>query len=194
VGAYQTVTVGPGWYGISAGIYVEATGSSSSIAHSEGSNTLCVIPFGDAEAAYLWGQKWVADSSTGGTSGTGTTSQWVQAGCQYSDSSGGSGAENIINKWYHNSFYDYVPGGSTPMDNEYAETYSNLGALFISNAGVKTFTPATVASAFFAGEPNSHVQQTFWTNTSAGLAPATYGYNVAQTGGYATSGIYIGWA
>jgi hypothetical protein len=64
---------------------------------------------------------------------------------------------------------------------------------------VQDFTPSSVVSAFFAGEPVTHVSQQFWTRTSAGLYRDTDGDGTNLTGGYDAAltdkpYVFTGWA
>jgi hypothetical protein len=147
---------------------------------------LCVIPFGDAEAAYLWGRQYVAETLTG-TTGVVDDNR----------------STNHIRVSQYTITGELVLEVGAQTDFTVADAYSSstaeyvsLGAYFISGNGVQTFDPnsATVASAFFAGEPNTHVAQTFWTLTSAGLRD-TDGAGTELTGGYAQDGhVFVGHA
>lgn len=165
---------------------VRYTGVSAGGSHQEATEMLCVIPFGDAEAAYLWGRQYVAETLTG-TTGVVDDNR----------------STNHIRVSQYTITGELVLEVGAQTDFTVADAYSSstaeyvsLGAYFISGNGVQTFDPnsATVVSAFFAGEPNTHVAQTFWTLTSAGLRD-TDGAGTELTGGYAQDGhVFVGHA
>lgn len=188
----DAVTV-PGMQSQRLAIYsgVRYTGTSASGSHQESTQMLCVVPFGDAEAAYLWGRQYVAETLTGST---GVVDD--------------NGSLNHIRVSQYTITGELVLEVGAQTDFTVSEPYSmsteeyvELGAHFISGNGVQTFDPnsATVVSAFFAGEPVTHVAQQFWTRTSAGLYRDTDGAGAALTGGYDTAlnskpYVFTGWA
>lgn len=147
--------------------------------------TLVVVPFGDAEAVYLWGRKeesvsesgTIRDGSPSGSAALDITHAW------------GSGIDAV-----REQFSDIVMGTGSGVHSVNETSYNQLGAKFISGYGVQDFVPSSVVSGFFAGEPATHVAQQFWTVTSAGLRD-TDGDGTSLTGGYPQSGhVFVGHA
>lgn len=186
-GGFEGSTTLPGPDTASASSYIsttwtdtDATGSKSEL-----TLTLIVVPFGDAEAAYLWGRKDTVVSESGtikGNSPTGSQPLSITKGW-------GSGIEAV-----RHLFSDITMGGVTGSHSVYEADYAPLGAKFISGYGIQDFVPSSVVSAFFAGEPATHVAQQFWTVTSAGLRD-TDGDGTDLTGGYPQGGhVFVGYA
>lgn len=152
---------------------------------------LVVVPFGDAEAVYLWGRKDRVDTETG------TIKDSAPTGSPYIDITIGRGTGQEAVREHLADQKMTVGSGVHQVDNS---SSTLLGAHFISGKGVQAFAPseAVVASAFFAGEPVTHVAQQFWTRTSAGAAD-TDGAGTNLTGGYDTAlnnkpYVFSGWA
>jgi len=184
-GAYTNfVTWYNGYMVGSSSCLVSFTCTTASIAHQEGTTTLCVIPHGDAEAVYLWGKKYTAQQEVGSSGQITNISGYL------------FGSKNLTSggEARHTQYNDFFGAGSAPYTDS-TEVYTLLGAVCVSNAGVHTFDPTNyVASAFFAGEPNSSVGQQFQTTTSA-VDKTLWGAGVSVPQGYSKQGhVFIGWA
>jgi len=159
---------------------------------------LCVIPFGDAEAVYLWSRDYISRAGTG-------TRRYHEQIPSFFNSMGWRPitvpSTPTVTYLYWGRKSDGAYGGVTTATTVNEESYVTTGAHFISGNGVQAFDPnaATVVSAFFAGEPVTHVPQQFHTRTSAGLYRDTDGAGVVITGGYNMSldgkpYVFTGWA
>lgn len=181
-----TLLVGPASYSLGV-YYLSFSRQSVSGTHGEGFKTLCVIPLGDAEAVYLWGDKTTLDDDSG------TTTQTNGLYSSYGGWTAVQGASTIT----YGAIYDgWAGGSSTPVSNNTSQT-TLLSAHFVSNAGTLPFTPEFSLSEFFAGEAGGGVvHQSWWTRTSAGKDPSTDGNGVDLTGGYLPhdGNIFIGWS
>lgn len=189
----DVVTVHGPAYGHEAVLNAEYNVTNITGDHAESSELLCVIPFGDAEAAYLWGAQSILENFTGSSGARTTSGFW-----------GAVGIRRYVVSGQNYDAPTRTTGLSITGPNSYSDfttVISQLGAHFISGNGVQTFDPgtATVTSAFFAGEPTTHVEQQFWTRTSAGLYRDTDGAGAALTGGYDVAlnskpYVFTGWA
>lgn len=191
---HAQTSIGPGYHEYTGWIQAEYTKSSFTRSFAEACRLLTVIPFGDAEAVYLWGDK----QTTIQDSGTTYLHRLNLQNLIYVHKIGG--AEVAVSYNYN----DPNDGGSPSTLDSYPYSDSSgsvvqLGAYLITGYGVQTFTPTNVVSAFFAGEPNTHVAQQFWTRTSAGLYRDTDGDGTDLTGGYDAAltnkpYVFVGWA
>lgn len=186
-------TLDPGAYGQSmwvCGFSMSATTGSSW--YSEGALLLCVIPFDDAEACYLYGSAQI----NGGESGTTTTGV----------ATSGSGSPAHIVRRITGGQYELVgygtgypvgdgfkPGSTTsPHETEYSSS-TPLGKFLVCNEGVLEFN-GEISPEFFAGDPVTHVPQHF-TTRSAAAHGSVYGHGVSLTGGYTHTGhVFVGHA
>lgn len=175
------------------------TATSGTGTHTETVKLLAVVPFADAEAVYLWGQKNTRDvetgtarsmNATGGMWGGGHLQTTVYAPVP-------AGPEIWIENQNTRSDLGSVVATSAHTKDELALT--PLGAYVVCNSGAQVFDPVSVVSAFFSGEPNTHVEQQFWTRSSAGLNKDIEGDGVLLTGGYDAAlnnkpWVFSGWA
>lgn len=179
-------------------IYDVTNGSGT---HTETVKLLTVIPFADAEAVYLWGQKNTRDVESGSVETLLETSGiWGGGHLQTTAFSPVPAAPEI---WLENENV-YPNTGVVTGTSSQSRDDLVVGAMesyVVSNNGASTFDPgmAAVVSAFFAGEPETHVEQTFWTRTSAGLYKDVDGAGTGLTGGYDTAlnskpWVFSGWA
>jgi hypothetical protein len=180
------------------GAYATLIEDTDSGTYSKAGVMLCVIPFGDSEAAYLWSRDYVSRTGTG-------THRHHEQITNFFNSMGWRPitvpSTPTVTYLYWGRKSDGGYGGTTTATSTSEEAYVTTGAHFISGNGVQSFDPdsATVVSAFFAGEPTTHVPQQFHTRTSAGLYRDTDGAGAAITGGYdvALDGkpyVFTGWA
>lgn len=150
---------------------------------SEGTQLLAVIPFYDAEAVYLYGQKSTVTTETG-------TVSHIYAGQimgGFVERTEFQPSGQIVDKYHSDAGW----GGSMPVvgtdaHSLYTEISEALGAYLACSAGVLEASGLPVTSAFFAGEPTTHVEQTYSTWSSAALK-SVKGQGVPLTGGYAAA-------
>lgn len=185
---HATVSLGPGYISNAWYIQAEYSHTTYSRSYATQANLLCVIPFGDAEAAYFWGSQHTVESDTGETKNLRNN---LQALVDIVKLDGAEAAES----------YNYYSVGdvgspsvlSTAPYSSVSDTTAPLGAYCVSNAGTLVFTPPGL-SAFFSGYPTTHVAQTWWTRTSAALASLA-GEGIPLTGGYPQDGhVFVGHA
>lgn len=181
-----------------SGAYSTRSEDTDSGTYGKSGMMLCVVPFGDAEAAYLWSKDYIVRSGTG-------THNYLAQDTEFFNSMGWRpgippGSTDVTYLyWGRKSDGSY--GGTNTATTTSEEEYITTGAHLISGNGVQAFDPATatVASAFFAGDPATHVSQQFWTRTSAGLYRDTDGAGATLTGGYdgvldGKPYVFTGWA
>lgn len=191
---HGTVHVGPGDIALSSGITVTYTHKEYLYYYAQTTRLLCVIPFADSEAVYLYGNKHEV------TTESGTTRQKMHSLGTLVKAVSLDGTE--VATAYN--YYGVEDAGaplvlSTAAHEVGTDTNTQVGAYFVSGGGVQSFTPVEVIASFFAGGPITHVAQTFWTRTSAGLYRDTDGAGVALTGGYdalldSKPYVFTGWA
>ena len=181
-----TVHAAPGDFRASFSVELAYNATFTEATHVEASNKLVVIPFGDAEAAYIWGNKTHLDTGL-----TNTTSYLDNANTNHirlvQCLQGGEWTAEV------NAYTNFPGSGVTPYSNS---SSSILGSYLVSNAGVMSDVPMAVKADFFAGEPNTLVSEQFWTTTSAGTDASIKGSGVPLTDGYNSNlyGTFIGWA
>lgn len=190
---HSTIPIGPGYIQNSSGVVADCSRTSSAYSFANSVRLLCVVPFADAEAVYLYGSNTEVITDIGTTEVRRVPMQLLARSIKM------DGVEVAVSYQYYH--VDDVGAfnllSSAPYDNS-SETYSQIGALFVSGNGVQPFTPVEAIASFFSGEPTTHVAQTFWTRTSAGLYRDTDGSGADLTGGYDTAlnnkpWVFSGW-
>lgn len=193
-GGHTQAAIGPGYHEYTGWVQVEYNKTEYTRAFAETCRMLFVVPFGDAEAVYLWGDKQTTIQDSGTTYEQRLNVQELVGIHKI------GGAEVAIAY----NYYDPNDGGSPSTLDSYSysadsDSVAQLGSKFLSGYGTQDFTPSSVVSAFFAGEPATHVSQQFWTRTSAGLYRDTDGDGTNLTGGYDAAltdkpYVFTGWA
>ncbi len=167
--------------------------------------TLLVIPFGDAEAVYMWGQKYHREHRTNVSSRRCGTALLTSRCVTYNvvTEIGGSGA---VFEWIgYQGIYnvDYRSEAPTTDGSIYITPdealWSSVGSFCICNAGTDGKVQANIvpSSQFFAGDPISSVGRQFYTRTSVGGDIKGEGIDI--TGGYSVAidtapFVFVGWA
>jgi hypothetical protein len=134
---------------------------SASGSHIKNGRILCIIPYGDSEAVYLWEKTYVGDTANGTTnvcfSSNGSNTPYV-----YSNMAVPGGT-------FSNGYYTTAVCDGTGYTAPYAHVKENstIGChTLVSNRGNTEFKITdSVANMFFAGE--ELVEGIFWTQTSA---------------------------
>lgn len=171
-------------------------------AHTESSRLLLLVPFHDAEAAYLWGNKNTYRAAEG-WSGThyGSTTYWARRYGVWNTYDGGyTYVQEYDGLVYGAGSGSFVyPSGAVYYGTEEKqnddETISSV--LLTSNSGPVQFSPPVSLSAFFSGE--DYVEQQFYTH-SAAVGAAVYGYGASNLEGFPVTFTltspppFIGWA
>ncbi len=170
--------------------------------HTETAYLLMVVPFHDAEAAYLWGNKntrRVADGFTGSVDGT--TTYWAR---RYEVLNTYDDGLTYV-KEYDGLVYGVGSGSymyPAAPDNYYDEETQNTNeeinsVLITSNSGPVPFSPPSSLGPFFSGE--DFVEQQFYTH-SAAVGAAVYGHGAVNLEGFPVTFTstspppFIGWA
>lgn len=182
-------TVGGPFSWVEHTINVDYSVETLSGSHSESGNLLFVVPFYDAEAVYLYGNISVNEQGIGTTGNRHHDGDFfgIPGIRRYALSTG----QIFDAPYYTDTLYSSGPNAWSKD----ATSTAPLGFYLINAEQVHALIgdPPSL-NAFFAGEPNTHVEQTFSTYTSAVLA-ATRGQNLALTGGYAQDGhVFVGHA
>lgn len=165
--------------------------------HEENHNTLLLIPFHDAEAAYLWGNINTREAATvtgGYCEGLNQTGFFAWRSTEvFSDGMGG---------YTYYQYYQYAGGDGTHLavNNTAQPDYENTTdrttvAKLVTRSGAYDFSPPVSMTPFFSGSP--FVEQTFYTN-SAAVGSAVYGHGAYNLEGFPNLFIspppFIGWA
>lgn len=186
---HPTITLGSGVYESSNTI--GATGNYNSFVRTQAEtmSILFVIPFYDAEAVYLWGEREDYTSDSGSSNSLEfTLSQLISIVKK-------DGGEVAVAEEYAEVTDTGYSITSTTAYSSVSSVLTPAGFYLVNGEGEHNLPGAPPGlSAFFAGEPTTHVAQTFTTHTSA-LRDATRGQSLPITGGYSNDGhVFVGHA
>lgn len=159
--------------------------------------SLMVIPFGDAEAVYLYGKKYRQVVNTKSTKRAMDSTVFDSDYVSYFQIVSGASTFTWLN---YGSGIDTDHDVAAPVADGTVTTTSPddvwtlVGSKLISNAGVMdtTWQPS---NAFFAGDPTETVDQQLFTLTS--IAGDVKGEEIDLTGGYELNDepfVFVGWA
>lgn len=171
-----------------------ATGTTIQGTHTEGVDSLVVVPFGDAEAAYLYALK------TTSRIGTATSYTGLLQGCQqYYEYRIYEGDTSTLYEYKHDvSISPSMPNGSGYPDPT-ASPYNTVErdvvtSALVTGVGSLSFTPTASMSQFFDGS-TPEVEQSFMTRSST--LGAIFGNGATKDDGYtgfSEPPPFIGWA
>jgi len=160
-------------------VYFEVTSGSGSTTKS--GNMLCVVPYYDSEAVYLWAQ----DIDVVGEVGQRVIWDYVAIYGGWVDH---SMCSTLDPKYIRQDQLDREPDfgwvDGIPINFSNQLTYTQTHASLYCSAGVFSFTPPGL-SAFFAGESGGSVVQQFF-STHSSTSGDVSGEGIALTGGYPT--------
>jgi hypothetical protein len=169
--------------------------------HVETVTTALIIPFHDAEAAYLWGNKNTSENATvqGGYCEVTLQPGYFASKMTYTFSDGA----DPPNYTYY-SFYEHAGGDGTHlganMDSNpdlATSTDSEVLSRLVTKHGNYPFSPPDSMSPFFAGAP--YVDKQYYTH-SAAVGAAVYGHGSINLEGFPVTFVstspppFIGWA
>lgn len=185
---------------ISSEISIAFTKEYYSGIHSEAANHALIIPFNDAEAAYLWSTFDVSRSEVGRYANVSDCrlSGGVFVTVFHWDSSMTNDTVDNVRIVYGggNGAYLSVPSGAWVYDDHRSSNDSSVVCqTLITSSGNCTFTPTSSMSPFFAGEPIAEVTQQWMTGSS--IEGAIYGEGARVQLGFQDFDFppnFIGWA
>lgn len=147
---------------------------------------LCVVPYYDAEAVYLWSQDTDVFSESGTTQTFDSTGSIGLAGISVSAFSNHPG--QLFTYFYFEDFarFGWVngPGINTGTQTAFTDTHSSM----YSSAGVFTWQKENALADFFAGEAGGGTVSQFF-DTRGSVAGNVAGHGIPVTGGY-PSGLF----
>lgn len=167
--------------------------------HNENFTTLLLVPFHDAEAAYIWGNVSTNESATvSGGYCEGTNQPGFFAWRETEVFSDGKGGYTYY-KYYVFAGGDgtYLAVNNTPRPELNETTDSNVISLLVTKHGNYPFSPPDSMSPFFAGVP--YVEKQYYTH-SAAVGPVVYGHGANNLDGFPASLVltspppFLGWA
>ena len=165
--------------------------------HVETLKTALIIPFHDAEAAYMWGNLNTVETATvtGGYCETTTQPGYFCNRARYVFSDGFGGYT-----YYY--YFEYAGGDGTHLGANYDSnpdfsdvTDTSVASKIVTRFGVYEFSPESSMSAFFAGVP--YVSQQF--STVSSVNALLYGQGVQYVPGvnlvnFLLRPTFVGWA
>lgn len=165
--------------------------------HVETNYSLLLIPFYDAEAAYVHGNKNTTRTASGWDNGSisGSTGVWGSILQKYVTT---GGVTSLVGEWYqyraHSGSWG-TPTSKTDFSGRVASHDQELAAKLVTRSGGYAFSPPMSLGPFFAGTPM--VEQQFNTH-SASVGAAAYGHGAKNLEGFPdrfeSPPPFIGWA